>query len=377
MASLAVATIVSPSMATEKPSASPSARSDATSLAENVHVSPTRRKTWTAPAAAFSRLAPRTSVSPSIATDLPSWLPRISKTAFESISFCSSAAAGEATASRHVDVSPARSASVAGVDLPVLCTSNAASPVLHCGPDNEHRPIRAKALYRFGLPASGAQRVADGSSATRPPISTLPSSSGRAWITDPAPWRISIWRPSSAGEEHRGRAGGLVLVDPERAAGTPARARSPRPRRSTPSARACPRPSGGPCRASTRRPSRARPDNSAADPTPAARRCKRARPRRARRARRPAGAARRPSRARARAARPCRRADARRSRSSVAGVKMRTSAAGTSSTNTVSLKPIAAAAAWRSAGGTTAPVRNTATLLPPLPSAAQNTRRTL
>ena len=58
-----------------------------------------------------------------------------------------------------------------------------------------------------------------------------------------------------------------------------------------------------------------------------------------------------------------------------AGVKIRTlPAAG--STNTVSLKPRSVATGWRRPWGTAAPVRNTPSGFPPVPSGATNTRST-
>ena len=62
--------------------------------------------------------------------------------------------------------------------------------------------------------------------------------------------------------------------------------------------------------------------------------------------------------------------------SSTSGVKMRSAARSRSSTNTVSAKPRSRATSWRRGSGICEPSRKTPSGLPPLPSAAQKTRRT-
>ncbi len=93
----APATIVSPSMATDVPSRSPTAAVDEVSLAVWLQASPTRVKTNTAPRPPSASGAPTTAVSPSTADD---WPVRSFAAPPAPISRCSSAAAGAASTRR-------------------------------------------------------------------------------------------------------------------------------------------------------------------------------------------------------------------------------------------------------------------------------------
>ena len=174
-------------------------------------------------------------------------------------------------------------------------------------------------------PGDGSpQRERTSSSSTRPPISTIPSSRGRARIREPAPWRMSSSRPSRADEGDRRGSGGLVLGDPV-ARGEDPLANDARglvdPRPNPDRVVALRRPFEG---LDIRRRSDLHELELAAT-TPGGRRRRSARRPCAPEPRRPAGAARRPRRARGPAARPFPPAGCPANGSSTAGVKMRIS----------------------------------------------------
>ena len=114
---VAPATMVSPSIATEAPSPSPAARSEAVSLAVLSQSSPARVNTYTAPRPLSSSRTPSTAVSPSTATALPSSSPPAPSGATRR---CSSAERGAASARARVSGAVDQRRRSAGTHEPIV-----------------------------------------------------------------------------------------------------------------------------------------------------------------------------------------------------------------------------------------------------------------